>query len=84
MTVLQLGVLALIALAAPAVAGARDPSHQAVVLGVIGLLLAVFFVLLDAPEVALSQIVVGSVLVPLMMLLALAKARAYARRGEGD
>ncbi|HZD04201.1 MAG TPA: hydrogenase subunit MbhD domain-containing protein [Longimicrobiales bacterium] len=59
---------------------ARDPGEQAVSLGLFGLLLAVLFLLLDAPGVALSELVVGAVAVPLMVLLALSKAQDYARR----
>jgi uncharacterized MnhB-related membrane protein len=43
--------------------------------GIFGLALAVLFFLFEAPDVALSQIVVASVAVPLMVLLTLAKLR---------
>jgi uncharacterized MnhB-related membrane protein len=51
----------------------RDPVRQAVVAGIFGLSLAILFFIFGAPDVALSQIVVATVAVPLMVLLALAK-----------
>ena len=50
----------------------RDPSRQALMVGFFGLLLAVLFFVFQAPDVALSQIVVGTVAVPVMALLTLA------------
>lgn len=76
---LQLGVLVLLALAGLVVAAVRRPAEQAVALSVLGLLEALWFVLVQAPEVALSQVAVGAVLVPLLVLLALAKARHDAK-----
>jgi uncharacterized MnhB-related membrane protein len=74
---LQAGLLALVALGAPAVVLTRDPLRQALVVGVYGLLLALLFFVLAAPDVALSEIVVCTVGVPLMILLALAKVRDH-------
>ena len=39
----------------------------------VGILLAILFFVLQAPDVALSEIVVGAVALPLMVLLSLAK-----------
>lgn len=75
MIVLQAGVLALVALAGTAMALAYEPKRQVMVSGVFGGLLALFFVLFQAPDVALSQLVVGAVAYPLMVLLALARAQ---------
>jgi len=85
-TGLQAGLLALVALGAPAVVLTRDPLRQALVVGVYGLLLALLFFVLAAPDVALSQIVVSTVGLPLMILLALAKVRGHERddRRERD
>lgn len=57
----------------------RDPLRQAVSSGVLGLALAVLFLAFGAPDVALSQIVVAGVAVPVMVLLTLAKIRADER-----
>jgi energy-converting hydrogenase B subunit D len=40
-----------------------------------GLILGILFFLFQAPDVALSQTVVGAVALPMMILLALAKVR---------
>jgi energy-converting hydrogenase B subunit D len=72
--------LGLVAVAGTVVVRTAEPSAQAVALGGYGLLLAVLFVVLQAPDVALSQVAVGSAVVPLMVLLTI---RAIGRhRGE--
>jgi energy-converting hydrogenase B subunit D len=70
-----LHVVALLAVAAggTAVVLVRDPVRQALVAGVFGFALAFLFFAFQAPDVALSQIVVATVAVPLMVLLALTK-----------
>jgi energy-converting hydrogenase B subunit D len=68
--------LTLVALAAVVVVMTDDPARQAVVLSVFGLLLAVLFMVLSAPDVALSQIAVGTAVVPLMVMLAIRKIRS--------
>ncbi len=75
MIALQIVALAAVAVAGTATVLVREPVRQAVVSGVLGLALAVLFFVYRAPDVALSQIVVASVAVPLMVLLALAKLR---------
>jgi energy-converting hydrogenase B subunit D len=70
---LLVATLLLVAAVGTAVVLVRSPLRQSIVVGVFGLLLAILFMLLQAPQVALSQIVVGSVALPLMILLALAK-----------
>ena len=74
-TVLQLSVLALVAVAGTGVVLTRDPFSQTIGLSFFGLTLALMFFILQAPDVALSQIVVGAVALPLMVLLALARIR---------
>ena len=54
---------------------ARDPLRQATVTSIYGLVLGILFFLFQAPDVALSQTVVGAVALPMMILLALAKVR---------
>jgi energy-converting hydrogenase B subunit D len=73
--------LLLVAAAATAAVVVRDPARQALVLTVLGLTLAVLFTVLQAPDVALSQLAVGSALTPLLILLAVRKVR---RRGEHE
>lgn len=74
MTVLQISVLLLIAAAGLALVLSYDPKRQVMVAGILGGLLTIFFFVFQAPDVALSQIVVGAVAYPLMVLLALARA----------
>ena len=73
MSVLQGTLLVLVAVGGTAVVLDRDPLRQSIVAGVFGLLLALLFFAFQAPDVALSQIVVGSVALPLMIVLTLAK-----------
>jgi len=74
-TVLQVVVLGLVAVSAFAVVVARDPLRQAMVASIYGLVLGILFFVFAAPDVGLSQTVVGAVALPLMILLALAKVR---------
>ena len=66
----------LVAAVATSVALTRDPLRQAMVASIYGLVLGVLFFAFQAPDVALSQTVVGAVALPLMVLLALAKVKA--------
>jgi uncharacterized MnhB-related membrane protein len=62
--------LTLVAIAGTVVVCTARPQRQAVSLAVFGTLLAPAFLLLGSPDVALSQIAVGTAVVPLMVLLA--------------
>jgi uncharacterized MnhB-related membrane protein len=73
--VLEVAVLLLVALAATCVVLSRDTLRQAIVASIYGLVLGILFFVWQAPDVALSQTVVGAVALPLMILLALAKVR---------
>jgi energy-converting hydrogenase B subunit D len=74
-SVLQIAALGLVALGATSVVAARDPLRQAMVTSIYGLSLGILFFVFQAPDVALSQTVVGAVALPLMILLALAKVK---------
>ena len=73
MNVLQGALLVLVAVGGTTVVLVRDPLRQSIVAGVFGLLLGVLFFAFQAPDVALSQIVVGSLVLPAMIVLTLAK-----------
>ncbi|USA04249.1 DUF4040 domain-containing protein [Streptomyces lydicamycinicus] len=75
---LLLGLL-LVAAAGTAAVLVRDPVRQSFLLSLFGLALALVFLLLQAPDVALSQLAVGSALTPLMVLLSVRKVRRKAR-----
>ena len=81
MDALQALVLIFVLISGTAVALTRKPVEQAVGLSFYGLVLALMFLVFQAPDVALSQIAVGAVVLPLMILLALAKIR---RCKQGD
>ncbi|WP_372351687.1 hydrogenase subunit MbhD domain-containing protein [Streptomyces sp. KL116D] len=81
--VLLVTLLTLVACAATGAAVTRDPVRQAPVLALLGLLLAVLFALFQAPDVALSQLAVGTAVTPLLILLTARKTRAR-RRGSRD
>jgi energy-converting hydrogenase B subunit D len=72
---LQLLLFLLLAVSGMQVVRTREPAAQAVAVSFFGLVLSLLFFLHQAPDVALSQIVVGAVALPLMILLALAKVR---------
>jgi energy-converting hydrogenase B subunit D len=75
MTLLGYLALALVAVTGTVVVRTRDPARQAVVLSAYGLTLTVLFVVLQAPDVALSQVAVGTAVVPLMVMLTVRKVR---------
>lgn len=75
LTVFQDVILLFVAAAGTAVVFTRDPTSQALVISFFGLLLGVMFFVFQAPDVALSQIAVGAVALPLMILLALARIK---------
>jgi energy-converting hydrogenase B subunit D len=81
-TALQTVCLLAVAVAGTATVLTRDPLRQAVSSGTFGLTLAVLFLAFGAPDVALSQIVVAGVAVPVMVLLTLAKIRTGERAAE--
>ena len=72
MDVLQVTVLILVAAGATAVVRTRDRTRLVLVLSGYGLLLAILFFTFQAPDVALSELTVGAVALPLILLLAIA------------
>jgi energy-converting hydrogenase B subunit D len=75
MTALQVTILVLVAAGATAVVLTRDPVRQVVSVSIYGLLLATLFTTFQAPDVTLSELTVGAVALPLLLLLTLAKVR---------
>jgi energy-converting hydrogenase B subunit D len=65
--------LGLVTVAGTMVVLTRDPARQAVILSVFGLTLAILFVTMQAPDVALSQLAIGTAVVPLMIMLTIQK-----------
>lgn len=75
MDTVQVTVLILVAAGATAVVLTRQPARQVIVLSAYGLLLAVAFMVFQAPDVTLSELTVGAVALPILLLLVLAKVR---------
>jgi energy-converting hydrogenase B subunit D len=75
MDALQVTLLVLVAAGATAVVLIRAPVRQVLMLSTYGVLLAVLFLAFQAPDVTLSELTVGAVLLPAVLLLTLAKVR---------
>jgi uncharacterized MnhB-related membrane protein len=75
MDVLQAVLLVLVAAGATAVVLTRSPLRQVIVLSAYGLILALLFLAFQAPDVTLSELAVGSVLLPALLLLTLGRIR---------
>ncbi|MBV8539893.1 MAG: DUF4040 domain-containing protein [Pseudonocardiales bacterium] len=69
----QVSILVLVAAGATAVVLTRNPTRQVVFLSIYGVLLSLLFMAFQAPDVTLSELTVGAVILPLLLLLALAK-----------
>lgn len=82
MTVLQVAALAAVAIGGAAIVVSPDPLRQAMVLGIFGLSLTMLFFVFQDPDVALSEIVVSTVGLPVMVLLALRKVREQDQERE--
>ena len=75
MDALQVTILILVAAGATAVVLIRERIRQVLALSVYGVLLAVLFLAFQAPDVTLSELTVGAVALPIILLLTLAKIR---------
>jgi energy-converting hydrogenase B subunit D len=82
------GILLLLAISGFAVVRTQDVTEQVIALGFYGLVTALMFFFFQAPDVALSQITVGAVALPLMIMLALSRMKFHkatrAKEGEHD
>ena len=79
MMILGAGLLVLIAISGLVIVRTDDVTNQILALGFYGLLFALLFFLFQAPDVALSQITVGAIALPLMVMLAITRMK---HRGE--
>ena len=71
MSVLIALMLVIVAASGTLVVLTRDPRRQVFVLSANGLVLTVMFFVLQAPDVAISEVGVGAAIVPLLFLVAL-------------
>jgi len=84
MTGLQLRALVLVALAGTAVVVTPEALRQALVLAIYGLALTLLFFAFQAPDVALSEIVVSAIGLPVIILAALRKIREHEQSRDRD
>ncbi len=75
MRILHMTVLVLAALVGTATVLVRDPLRQALIASLYGLVLTILFFTFQAPDVAFSELVVGSAAIPLMILITVYKTR---------
>lgn len=73
--ILQVTVLVLVAAGATLVVRTRNRVRLVLVLSVYGMLLAILFFVFQAPDVTLSELAVGAIALPLILLLTIAKVR---------
>lgn len=75
-------LLLLVAVSAFFLVRERDVTSQTISLSFYGLIMALMFFFFRAPDVALSQITVGAIALPLMVLLALSRMKKRSSRDE--
>ena len=75
MSILLALLFLLVAAAGAGVVFSRDPRRQVMAIAINGLVLALLFLALQAPDVALSELAVGTAAVPLMFLAVLTSIR---------
>jgi energy-converting hydrogenase B subunit D len=73
---LQLVALAMVGLAGTTVVLVREPLRMTIVNAVYALTLTILFLVFQAPDVALSMLVVGGIAYPIVLLAAIAKVRS--------
>lgn len=84
MNLLHVVILLMVGAGGTCVVFTRDPVKQTLVLTFYGMLLSLMFLILQAPDVALSQIVIGAVVLPLMILLTAAKIRRQSQKAPDE
>jgi energy-converting hydrogenase B subunit D len=80
MVPLQLVTILFVAFGGLCVVLARDIVRQAIVLSVYGFALVLLFLVFQAPDVALSALVVSGIAYPLVLVAAIARVREHQRR----
>jgi energy-converting hydrogenase B subunit D len=76
MVPLQLVTMLFVALGGLGVVLARDIVRQAIVFSIYGFALVLLFLVFQAPDVALSALVVSGIAYPLVLVAAIARVRA--------
>ena len=73
---LQLAALLMVGLAGTTVVLMRDPLRMTILNAVYALTLTILFLVFQAPDVALSMLVVGGIAYPIVLLAAIARVRS--------
>jgi energy-converting hydrogenase B subunit D len=73
---LQVAALLMVGVAGTTVVLMRDPLRMTIVNTVFGLTLTILFLVFQAPDVALSMLVVGGIAYPVVLLAAISRVRA--------
>ena len=81
--ILDILCLAAVLAAAVLVVRLENLNSSVMALSAVGTVLALLFVVLDAPDVAHSQVVVGAIALPVLYLLAIGKARVVCDDSSG-
>lgn len=78
-------LMLLVAVSSTVVVLTRDATKQAIVLSGYGVLLGVLMLVLQAPDVAMSQLAIGAAVLPLLVVLTIKKCdRETGRAKERD
>jgi energy-converting hydrogenase B subunit D len=72
---LQLAALLMVGLAGTTVVLVRDPLRMTLLNAIYALTLTILFLVFQAPDVALSMLVVGGIAYPIVLLAAISKVR---------
>jgi energy-converting hydrogenase B subunit D len=83
-TALQAVALLVVVVTGTAIVFVPDPLRQTLVLSIYGLALTLLFFVVQAPDVALSELVVGGVGMPVIILAALRKIARHAAERESE
>lgn len=82
MSLLIAALLLMTAAAGAGVVLTRDPRRQVLAIAANGLVLSLLFMALQAPDVAFSELAVGTAALPLLFLVALASVRVDQARDK--
>jgi energy-converting hydrogenase B subunit D len=84
MTWFGVALMIVVAISGLGVVLTRDVTAQVISLGFYGLLMALVFFYFQAPDVALSQVTVGAVALPLMVMLAISRMKFRSAHGKSS
>jgi uncharacterized MnhB-related membrane protein len=83
-TALQIFALAVVCLSGTAIALTASPLRQTLLMAIFGFALTALFFAFQAPDVALSELVVAGVAMPMIILAALRRLADQAPEGDGS